>query len=154
VIAILLARAQCPLRAAAERGIPGRSASKRDSGSPPRRLPFSPGARSAGSAAGASDGPRVGVHIELFVRRQVLIVLAGIGVARPWRGHLARLTPGGCTYPARTLEPTGVIEVSPGAGLTLGDVFRLWGQAARRGGWRASGDASSRSSTLRRYGDR
>ena len=58
---------------------------------------------------GRSDGPRV-------------------GVARPWRGHLAQLTPGGCTYPARTLEPTGVIEVSPGAGLTLGDVFQLWGQ--------------------------
>lgn len=81
-----------------------------------------------GLRCGRSDGSRVGVHIELFVRRQVLIVPAGIGVARPWRGHPARLTPGGCTYPARTLDPTGVIEVSPGARVTLGDVFRLWGQ--------------------------
>jgi hypothetical protein len=77
---------------------------------------------------GPSDGHRVGVHVELFVRRQVVIVPTGIGVARPWRGHLDRLTPGGCSYPARTLEPTGVIEVAPGAGLTLGAFFRLWGQ--------------------------
>ena len=51
---------------------------------------------------------------------------AGIGVARPWREHLARLTPGGCAYAARTLEPTGVIELR--RPLTLGEVFRIWGQ--------------------------
>ena len=103
---------------------------------------------------GRSDGPRVGVHIELFVRRQVLIVPAGVGVARPWRGHLAQLTPGGCTYPARTLEPTGVIEVSPGAGLTLGDVFRLWGQPLgprRLAGFR--GRVLAFVDGRRRYGD-
>jgi hypothetical protein len=97
------------------------------------RIPAAPSAVLAGRAVAGfrcvrSNGPRVGVHIELFVRRQVLIVPAGIGVARPWRGDPARLTPGGCSYPARTLEPTGVIEVSSGARLTLGDVFRLWGQ--------------------------
>ena len=68
------------------------------------------------------------MHIDLFVHHNVLIVPAGIGVARPWREHLARLTPRGCTYPARTLEPTGVVEVRSGAPPTLGDVFRLWGQ--------------------------
>jgi len=68
------------------------------------------------------------VHVELFVHRQVLIMPAGIGVARPWREHLGRLTPRGCTYPARTLEPTGVVEIRSGSRLTLGDVFRLWGQ--------------------------
>jgi hypothetical protein len=71
-------------------------------------------------------GGRYGVHLELFVRRQVLIVPAGIGVARPWRAHAGRLTPVGCSYAARTLEPTGVFEVRPG--LTLGDAFRIWGR--------------------------
>ena len=73
-------------------------------------------------------GGRYGVHVELFIRRQVLIVPAGIGVARPWREHLARLIPGGRTFAVRTLEPTGVIEVRARSYLTLGDVFRLWGQ--------------------------
>jgi hypothetical protein len=72
-------------------------------------------------------GGRFGVHVELFVHRRVLIVPAGIGVAWPWREHLGRLTPGGCTYQGRTLEPTGVVEVRAGARLTLGDFFRLWG---------------------------
>ena len=72
-------------------------------------------------------GEVYGAHIELFIRRQVLLVPAGIGVARPWREHLGRLTPGGCTYPARTLEPTGVIELR--RPLTLGAFFRLWGQS-------------------------
>jgi hypothetical protein len=92
-----------------------------------------PGFRLAAAPAGGpiapfrcARGARYGVHVELFVRRQVLIVPAGIGVARPWREHGGRLTPGGCSYAARTLEPTGVFEVRPG--LTLGHAFRIWGQ--------------------------
>ena len=96
------------------------------------RLPAAPAAVVAGEPVGrlrcARGGGRFGVHLELFVHRKVLIVPAGIGVARPWREHLARLKPAGCTYPARTLEPTGVVEVRTGARLTLGDLFRLWGQ--------------------------
>ncbi len=96
------------------------------------KLPPAPPAVLAGEPVGrfrcARSGQRFGVHVELFVHRLVLIVPAGIGVARPRREHLSRLTPGGCTYPARTLEPTGVVEVRAGAGLTLGDLFRLWGQ--------------------------
>jgi hypothetical protein len=95
---------------------------------------FRPAAASAGVLAGrpaagfrcVRGGARHGVHLELFIRRQVLIVPAGIGVARPWRAHGGRLTPAGCTYAARTLEPTGVLDVRPG--LTLGDAFRIWGQ--------------------------
>jgi hypothetical protein len=94
------------------------------------RLPAAQPAVLAGEPVGpfrcVHGGRRYGAHIELFVRRQVLIVPAGIGVARPWREHLARLTPGGCTYAARTLEPTGVIELR--RPLTLGDLFRIWGQ--------------------------
>jgi hypothetical protein len=97
---------------------------------------FRPPAASATVLAGKPVGPfrcerggrRFGAHIELFVRRRVLIVPAGIGVARPWREHLARLTPGGCSYPARTLEPTGVVEILRGSRLTLGDLFRIWGK--------------------------
>jgi hypothetical protein len=70
---------------------------------------------------------RYGVHLELFIRRQVLIVPAGIGVARPWRTHFGRIRPNGCTGDLRTLDPTGVIEV--GAHSTLGDFFTVWGQA-------------------------
>ena len=65
-----------------------------------------------------SGGRRYGVHVEVFARGRVVIVPAGIGVA------VAR----GCSYPARTLEPTGVIEVRRGSSLTLGDFFRIWGQ--------------------------
>jgi hypothetical protein len=63
-----------------------------------------------------SGGRRYGVHLEVFARGRVVIVPAGIGVAR------------GCSYPTRTLEPTGVIEVRRGQRLALGDFFRIWGQ--------------------------
>jgi hypothetical protein len=33
-----------------------------------------------------------------------------------------------CLYPLRTREPTGVIEVAASRPVTLGDVFRVWGQ--------------------------
>jgi hypothetical protein len=68
----------------------------------------------------APGGVRFGVHLELFARRRVVIVPSGIGVAR------------GCSYPARTREPTGVIEVRRGSRLTLGDLFRLWRQPLSR----------------------
>jgi hypothetical protein len=61
---------------------------------------------------------RFGAHLELFIRRRVLLVPAGVGVARGGR----------CTYPLRTREPTGVIEVQRGTHATVGDLFRLWGQ--------------------------
>jgi len=75
---------------------------------------------------------RFGVHLEVFARRQVVIVPAGIGVARPSRLYFARVIPGGCTYAVRTLDPTGVLEVRAGERLTLGDVFRLWKQPLGR----------------------
>src|SRR5581483_12130360 len=71
---------------------------------------------------------RFGVHLELFARRRVVIVPAGIGVARPFARAFGRLSPRGCSYPLRTLEPTGVVEVAAGSRLTLGALFRLWGQ--------------------------
>jgi hypothetical protein len=99
--------------------------------SPAFRLPAAPPAVRAGERVAGftcvSSARRYGVHLELFVRRQVLIVPAGIGVAAPWRTGFGRVRPLGCTYPLRTLDPTGTVEVAAPA--TLGDFFRVWGQA-------------------------
>lgn len=75
-----------------------------------------------------SPGMRLGVHIELFAGRRALVVPAGIGVASPATAQFGVVTPHGCTYAARTRTPTGVIEVRQEARLTLGDLFRIWGQ--------------------------
>jgi hypothetical protein len=92
----------------------------------------------------------------VFARRQVVIVPAGIGVARPSRRYFARVIPGGCTYDVRTLDPTGVLEVSAGARLTLGDFFRLWNQPLelhRLAGFRTRGSVLAFVGGKRRYGD-
>lgn len=75
-------------------------------------------------------GPRrYGVHLEIFARRLVVIIPPGIGVAPPLTRRGAAYVVGGrCSYPARTIEPTGVIQVTEGAKVTLGDFFALWGQ--------------------------
>ena len=77
---------------------------------------------------------RYGIHLEVFARRRVVIVPAGIGVAPPFVRRNAFVEPRGCTYPLRTLGPTGIVEVASGSRLTLSHLFRLWGQplAARR----------------------
>ena len=69
-----------------------------------------------------TGGRRFGAHLELFVRRQVLLVPRGVGIARGGR----------CSYPLRTREPTGVIEIRRGTRATVGDLFRLWGQPLGR----------------------
>jgi hypothetical protein len=47
-----------------------------------------------------ADGRRFAVHVELFADRKVIVVPPGIGVARS-----------GCSYPLRTMSPTGVVDV-------------------------------------------
>jgi len=79
--------------------------------------------------------PRFGVHLELFVRRRVLIVPAGVGMARGGR----------CSYALRKTDPTGVIEVRSGEHATLGELFRLWGQPL---GYRRIAGFESRSPLL------
>jgi hypothetical protein len=74
---------------------------------------------------------RYGVHVEVFADRQVVIVPAGIGVAPPHRGRPPYVRSGRCSYPLRTREPTGVIEVARGARVTLGDLHALWGRPLR-----------------------
>jgi hypothetical protein len=73
-------------------------------------------------------GRRFGVHLELFAHGRVIVVPAGIGVAAPRRRVGAFVRPRGCSYAARTLEPTGVVEVRRGAHLELGDLFAVWRQ--------------------------
>ncbi len=75
-----------------------------------------------------------GVHLELFAHRLVMPVSAGIGVAPPVRHAGAYVVSGGCTYPVRTLEPTGVIRIDRGLRSTplLGTLFALWGRPLGR----------------------
>jgi hypothetical protein len=87
------------------------------------------------------DSNRFGVHLEVFANRQVVVIPAGIGVAPPRVRRGAYVTGGRCQYPARTLEPTGVIEVQRGSDLLLGHFFDLWGKPlskVRLLGFRAS----------------
>jgi hypothetical protein len=91
-------------------------------------LPIGPGPRYRPAAVTRAGSPvgtlRCGrgrktfrVHLELFANRRVVVVPAGIGVAR-----------GGCVYAAHTRAPTGVIEVEPGRTVRVGDLFRIWGR--------------------------
>lgn len=69
-----------------------------------------------------------GVHLELFADRQVVLLPGGIGVASPrtWSGGAVTL--GRCSYPIRTTDPTGLIQVADGARPVLGDLFAIWGR--------------------------
>lgn len=107
--------------------------------------PTSPAVRAArpvGELGCARSSPlRFRVHLELFARKLVLLVPAGVGVAPPLQREHGRVTAGRCFYPLRTLEPTGVVEVASAAQLQLGDVFRVWGQPLTP--WRIAGFRSS-----------
>ncbi len=88
--------------------------------------PVGPGPRyqppaAAKPAPGLACGPRAPsfrVHLELFAGRKVIIVPAGIGA----------VAQSGCVYPLSTAGPDGVVSVARGRALTLGDLFRVWGQ--------------------------
>jgi hypothetical protein len=76
--------------------------------------PIGPGAayrRSAGPVAKCAPRPTFAVHLELFANGRAIVIPAGIG---------------GCSDPARTRLPIGVIEVARSAKLDLGGFFRIW----------------------------
>src|SRR3954468_6044179 len=81
----------------------------------------------AGLRCTRGSAPRYGVHLELFAHRRVVLIPPGIGIAPPRTRRGAYVRGGRCSYPLRTREPTGVIEVAPGS-LTLADLFAVWGQ--------------------------
>jgi hypothetical protein len=111
---------------------------------------YMPPARGAAASAGARidrlgcarDGERrLGAHVELFAHRRVVVVPAGIGMAPPLRARGAYVRAARCSYPVRTREPTGLLELDPRKGpFTLADLFAIWGQplsATRLAGFRA-----------------
>jgi hypothetical protein len=64
----------------------------------------------------------------VFANRRVVLVPAGIGIAKPLRRSGGDVVARGCSYAARTRTPTGVVEVRRDARLTLADIFAIWGQ--------------------------
>jgi hypothetical protein len=84
------------------------------------------------TCSGIRPGPPRAAHLELYARRLVLPLPAGIGVAPPLQRHgenaLGRL----CTYPVRTYAPTGIVRFDRGHTLTLADLFAVWGQTLSR----------------------
>ena len=105
----------------------------------------------AGLRCRATGGPRYGIHLELFARRRVVIVPAGIGVAPPWTRDGVYVERGDCSYAARTRKPTGVIETVAGTTISLGDFFDLWGQPLGR--TRLAGFRTNAASPVRAYVD-
>jgi hypothetical protein len=101
----------------------------------------------AGLRCESHNGSWYGAHVELFAEGHEIAVPAGIGIAPPQLRQRGSVASGGCEYPLRTADPTGVVLVrtstSP-APATLGELFALWGQPlgprrlasflARRGG--------------------
>jgi hypothetical protein len=115
-------------------------------GPEPRHRPPSLRARAArgkpigGLVCARGRVPRYGVHLELFAARRVVLVPPGIGIAPPRQTRGAYVRGGRCSYPLRTREPTGLIEVgAAGPTKTLGQFFAVWEQPlgrARMAGFR------------------
>jgi hypothetical protein len=94
-------------------------------------------AASAAVARGADVGrfaclraerPRELAHVELFANGRVLPLPSGIGMAPPLRLDGGEVRGARCSYPIRTVRPTGVVEFLRSVQATLGDVFDVWGQ--------------------------
>jgi hypothetical protein len=80
--------------------------------------------------ADCSDGPvegRYRAHVELFGRRQAVVIPAAIGIAPPFEREHHRIVGRACRAAARTLDPSGVIDFDR-TDLTLGDVFAIWSE--------------------------
>ena len=84
---------------------------------PPARTAAVAAGKPVGSLACGPAGTSFRLHLELFAGRKVIVVPAGIGAASS-----------GCLYPVRTTEPGGIVRVATGGSMTLGDLFRIWGQ--------------------------
>lgn len=101
-------------------------AQARPIGGGPRFRPPPP--RSVDGRCAPTLGARTAVHVELFAANRVVIVPAGIGVARPWRASAGRIVAARCYGRVVTLEPTGVVLASRSAPATLAELFAAWHQ--------------------------
>jgi hypothetical protein len=83
-----------------------------------------------GMRCGREPKDWVGVHLEVFVNRFDVVIPAGIGMAPPHAVDGAYITNARCSYPIRTTDPTGMIELDAAfaSHATLGDFFTAWGQ--------------------------
>ena len=66
------------------------------------------------------------VHLELFARRRVVIVPAGIGLRAP-AVRLGSVVEARCRAGVWTVDPTGVVWLDH-TGVRLGTVFSVWGE--------------------------
>ena len=73
-------------------------------------------------------GVRYGVHVEVFAANRVVLIPAGVGTLGPRSFSAGRIAGAACFGELVTLDPTGVVLVRPGASLTVGDLFRSWGE--------------------------
>jgi hypothetical protein len=76
----------------------------------------------------AALGPRDGVHVEVFAADRVVLLPAGIGTKPPVATLDGRIIRATCYAGLVTLDPTGVVLERHGAALTLGTLFRSWGE--------------------------
>jgi hypothetical protein len=100
--------------------------------------------------------PRFSVHLELFSNRRAIVLPAGIGVARPSRRVGGDVRPAGCVYRLHTTAPTGVVQVSARAAMTIGDLFRIWGQPLgehRLASFRSRSNVRAFVNGVERFGD-
>jgi hypothetical protein len=86
-----------------------------------------PGAHASSRLTCGAHRARTWIHLELFRAGKVVVVPAGIGIAPPRHRAGAYVTGGRCRLPLYTEEPTGLIGVARD-GLTLGDLFAIWGR--------------------------
>jgi hypothetical protein len=77
-------------------------------------------------------GRRLQAHIELFGANRVVLLATGIGTQSPRQIRDGRLTRARCFGELVTLDPTGTVYFRPGRHLTVGALFRAWGQPLSR----------------------
>jgi hypothetical protein len=92
---------------------------------------FVPVARTVGPCSTGPVRGRFRAHVELFGRRQAVVIPAGIGLGGPLEREHHRIVGAGCRAPARTLDPAGVVDFDR-PGLTVGDLFAIWGEPLTR----------------------
>jgi hypothetical protein len=98
----------------------------------PRPAAVSAGRPVDGMRCVAATGRRFGAHLEIFSHRHVVAIPTGLGARPPFTQAAGRIEHARCLYPASTFDPSGVLAITPGRPVTLGEVFDLWGQPLSR----------------------
>jgi hypothetical protein len=73
-------------------------------------------------------GRRIAAHLELFGDNHVVLIAAGVGTRPPRTLIDERLVRARCFGAIVTLDPTGVVYARAGERLTVGQLFRSWGE--------------------------